>query len=113
MKTPEGLIKDKIRKWLREQGAYVFSPTQTGYGQQTVDLICCVDGKFLAIEVKAPGKKPTARQLIIIDEIIESRGMALVAWSLQDVVEMVQPLLSHRQIDWKAFQEFQDFKKKA
>lgn len=85
MKTPEGLIKDKIRKWLREQGAYVFSPTQTGYGQQTLDLLCCWEGHFIAIEVKSPKGKLTARQAGIGSEIFSAGGEAWVARDVQEV----------------------------
>jgi hypothetical protein len=83
LKTPEAAIKDQIRKWLKEQGAYVFSPTQMGYGMQTVDLLACWGGLFIAIEVKAPGKKPTARQLQILGEIDKARGKAIWVDSLQ------------------------------
>lgn len=84
MKTSEGVIKDKIRAWLREQGAYVFSPTQQGYGQQTVDLLACMDGQFCAYEVKRDAKaKPTARQIAILKEIKKAGGHAMVVWGLQ------------------------------
>lgn len=86
MKTPEGLIKDKIRKWLREQGAYVFSPTQMGYGQQTVDLLVCWKGDFIAIEVKAsPKHKPTARQEQVMADVISSGGRVIVASEVDHV----------------------------
>jgi hypothetical protein len=89
MKTPEGAIKDKIRAWLRTQGAYVFSPTQMGYGLQTLDLLVCWHGNFIAIEVKAPGKKLTARQAIIADEINDARGIVIVARSLEEVIRIM------------------------
>jgi len=31
-------------------------------GAQKLDLMCCVEGRFLYLEVKRPGGKPTARQ---------------------------------------------------
>ena len=89
MKTPEGKIKDDIRKWLREQGAYVFSPTQMGYGAQTLDLLVCWKGSFVAIEVKAPGKKPTARQQVIFNEINTARGRVIVASELAHVTKFL------------------------
>ena len=58
MKTPEAAIKDQIRKWLKEQGAYVFSPTQMGYGMQTVDLLACWGGLFIAIESRRRVRNP-------------------------------------------------------
>jgi hypothetical protein len=85
MKGPEGIIKDKIRKWLEEQGAYVFSPVQMGFGRQTVDLLVCWNGKFVGIEVKAPGKKTTKRQDEIINQIRRAEGAAFVVSSLEEV----------------------------
>jgi hypothetical protein len=84
MKGPEAIIKQKIRKWLEQQGAYVFSPVQMGFGKQTLDLLVCWRGRFIAIEVKAPGKNPTKRQELIINEIRRSGGGAFVARSLED-----------------------------
>jgi hypothetical protein len=89
MMTPEGYIKKQIRDWLHEHGAYVFSPVQQGYGASTLDILCCWEGKFVAIEVKAQGKKPTDRQLAIMAQIIAAGGIAIVAWSLTDVLEML------------------------
>jgi hypothetical protein len=87
LKTPEGKIKNQIRKWLHEQGAYVFSPVQMGYGVQMLDLLVCWKGNFIAIEVKAPDKKLTARQAVIAADIRDAGGRAIVAHSLQDVVD--------------------------
>jgi hypothetical protein len=41
----------------------------TGYGIPGLDFYICAFGKFLAIETKAPGKKPTARQTLTINEL--------------------------------------------
>lgn len=89
MKGPEAIIKDEIRAWLRAQGAYVFSPVQQGYGMQTLDLLVCWGGKFVAIEVKAPGKKPTPRQVNIMVEIENTKGLAFWVESLSDVKEVL------------------------
>jgi hypothetical protein len=85
MITPEGRIKKQIRDWLREQGAYVFSPVQQGFGQQSLDLLVCWRGDFVAIEVKAPGNKPTKRQELIADQIKAAGGITVLAYTLDDV----------------------------
>jgi hypothetical protein len=83
MKTPEGRVKDEIRKWLKEQGAYVFSPVQTGMGSRTLDLLVCWEGKFVGIEVKRPGGKATRLQLQIIGDIRMAWGRAFCTDSLE------------------------------
>jgi Holliday junction resolvase len=78
-KTPEGKIKDAVVKLLKAHGVYYFFPATHGYGRSGVpDIVCCVKGHFLAIECKAPGKKPTALQEREMDRIGEAGGVALV-----------------------------------
>lgn len=43
------------------------------------------DGKFLAIEVKLPGKKPTENQQKFLNWINEKGGISFVATSKEDV----------------------------
>jgi hypothetical protein len=83
MKTPEGRVKDEIRKWLKEQGAYVFSPVQTGLGSRTLDLLVCWHGRFVGIEVKRPGKVATRLQAQIITNIQDAGGEAFCVDSLE------------------------------
>jgi Holliday junction resolvase len=78
--TPEGRIKAKVVKILRDEGVYYFFPATHGYGRSGVpDVICCVAGKFLAIECKAGTNKPTALQVHEIEQIRSAGGVAVVA----------------------------------
>ena len=76
MKTPEARVKDAVRKYLKEIGAYQFSPVQMGIGTTTLDILCCIRGKFVGIEVKAEGEKPTARQELTMQAIRDAGGIA-------------------------------------
>ena len=42
-------------------------------------------GRFLAIEVKRSGKKPTALQQAYLDQVRDAGGLALVATSIDDL----------------------------
>jgi len=66
MKTPEGKLKDQIKAFLKERGAYYYMPVPSGYSTPTVDFVGCYHGFFFAIEAKAPGQKPTSRQIATI-----------------------------------------------
>ena len=56
--TPEATVKRKIKAWLTERGIYYCQPIGTGLGASGIpDIICCHDGRFVALEVKAPGKR--------------------------------------------------------
>lgn len=76
MKTEEGALKDKIKAWLKNRNAYFFMPVQMGYGSTTVDFLCCVNGKFVGVETKAEGKKPTPRQELTIADIRKAGGIS-------------------------------------
>ena len=78
--TPEKKVKDKIVKVLKEEGAYYFFPATHGFGRSGVpDIVCCVNGYFLAIEVKTGTNKPTALQVREIEAIRRYNGVAVVA----------------------------------
>lgn len=77
--TPEALVKKKIRKILDEAGVYYAMPIGTGYGNSGVpDFLCCVNGKFIAIEAKAGKGKTTALQESHLSRIRSAGGVALV-----------------------------------
>jgi pantoate kinase len=77
--TPEAKVKAKIRKILDEHGVYYAMPIGTGYGNSGVpDFLCCVRGKFLAIEAKAGKGTTTALQEAHIARIKECGGHAVV-----------------------------------
>jgi Holliday junction resolvase len=78
--TPEKKVKNKIIEVLKEEGVYYFFPATHGFGRSGVpDIICCVNGYFLAIEVKAGTNKPTALQVREIEAIRRCNGVAVVA----------------------------------
>jgi Holliday junction resolvase len=77
--TPEGKVKAKVVAALKDEGVYYFFPATGGYGRSGVpDIVCCVNGKFLAIECKAGTNKPTALQVREIENIRLSGGIAVV-----------------------------------
>lgn len=77
--TPEGRVKAKVKALLNKYNVYHFMPATGGYGRSGVpDIICCVGGKFLAIECKAGNNKPTALQERELERIEEAGGIAYV-----------------------------------
>lgn len=77
--TPEAKVKEKIKKILKEHNVYFAMPMGTGYGNSGVpDFLCCVNGRFLAIEAKAGKGIPTALQEKNMRDIKAAGGTALV-----------------------------------
>lgn len=83
--TPESKVKAEIIFNLKKRGAYYFMPVQTGYGARTVDILACLDGRFVAIECKAGRNKPTAMQEKTLTDVRACGGVAVVAYSWEDV----------------------------
>ena len=80
MATPESKVKNEVKKQLEKHKGYVngFWPVPYGYGESHLDWVGCAYGFFVAIEVKAPGKKPTPRQKHRIEGVKVACGIALV-----------------------------------
>ena len=77
--TPEKKVKDKCVKLLKAYDVYYFFPATHGYGRSGVpDIICCIAGKFVAIECKAGDNKPTALQEKEMADIRKQGGTAVV-----------------------------------
>ena len=78
MSTPEGKVKARVKKRLDAAGAYNHWPVQTGYGAACLDCHGCHNGIYYAIETKAPGKHPTPRQELTMENIRDAGGYVLV-----------------------------------
>jgi hypothetical protein len=77
--TPEGKVKARLKKALKDRDIYYTMPFTAGYGASGVpDVLICHKGRFIGIECKANGNKPTALQGAHIQKINESGGIARV-----------------------------------
>lgn len=79
--TPEAKVKKKLDDMLKkhkDKGVWYYAPQSGIYGRSGVpDRIACVCGKFISVEVKAPGKKhlATALQQQCGKEIMNAGGV--------------------------------------
>ena len=90
----EAEVKKQVKKILKAHGGvYYHMPVLMGYGTPSLDFICCVNGLFFAIETKAPGKKPTARQNLTIKEIEDAGGITFVIDGSPDSYDSLQRFL--------------------
>lgn len=76
--TPEGKVKNEVKKILQEYMAYYFMPVQAGFGMPALDFHCICRGVGFCIETKAPGKKATPRQEVTIIGIEAAGGKCFV-----------------------------------
>lgn len=94
--TPEGKVKEKVRKFLKERRIWFYQPVQNGMGVVGIpDFVCCWNGRFLAIETKAPGKikDTTPNQERVIKEIRAHSGHAIVVDDVEQVAKYLEDVL--------------------
>jgi hypothetical protein len=77
MSTPEGRIKARLDKMLKEEGIWYFSPQAGLYGRAGIaDRVLCAYGRFISVEVKSgPRAKLTKLQEKHASEIIKAHGL--------------------------------------
>lgn len=86
--TPEKKVKNDVNKILDEFKAWRTAPVTGGYGASGIpDILACVNGYFVGIEVKAKRGKVTPLQWGQLDRIVEATGTALIIYpdNLDDV----------------------------
>lgn len=88
--TPEGRIKAKVKRAMASlPRCYRFMPVQNGMGAPSLDFINCIQGIFVAIETKTPGKQLTDRQKATAISIREAGGDVFVIRDDQDIRDMM------------------------
>lgn len=75
-------FENKIKAYIKELGGwYVKYWAGSRFTTEGIpDLICCVNGYFVAIEVKAQNGRPSKLQLHAIHDIRKSYGFAFVVY---------------------------------
>jgi hypothetical protein len=94
--TPESKVKDLIKRRFAEEfpDAYRFCPVQNGMGAPSLDVLYCIPhGIFVALEAKAPGKKPTDRQLLTMEAISAAGGLVYVVDGVASLEEALTDIL--------------------
>lgn len=94
MTTPEGRIKSKLKRRLKkfDLDLWCYMPVQTMYSAPALDFILCFRGRFISIETKAPGKKPTPRQDSTIMRLLRAGADVFVLRTDDDIDKFVQYL---------------------
>lgn len=92
----EKQFENRIKKYLKEQGCWhvkYFANRNTKSG--VPDILACVNGFFVAIEVKGEKGKPSPLQIWNRKKIQEAEGIALILYpdQYEDFKELVAMLL--------------------
>jgi Holliday junction resolvase len=77
-------FENKIKKFLDENNCWYVKYFANGYTKRGVpDLLCCVNGYFLAIEVKAENGKPSELQKWNVSKIRHCGGLSFILYPSQ------------------------------
>ena len=89
-KFNEAKVQTDIMKYLESVGCYVVKVVRANKAGVS-DILACKDGLFIAIEVKATGKKKgvTELQKLHLEMVHASGGIAFVADCVFDVMEEI------------------------
>ena len=74
-------FENKIKKFIEDRGGWqvkFFANQMTRSG--IPDLLCCIDGYFVAIEVKAQHGKPSELQIHHCNKIRKAGGFAFIVY---------------------------------
>jgi hypothetical protein len=99
--TPEGKVKERIKKRLRALGIRYHMPVQNGMGTPTVDFDGCIyRGWGFVIEAKAPGGSLTERQEETFQEVRNAGGAAFMIddsakswWTFEEFIKSVDVIM--------------------
>lgn len=89
-------FENKIKQYLKEQGWWHVKFFANAYTKTGVpDILACVNGYFVGIEVKASNGKPSELQIYNRDQIRESDGICIIVYPDQfDMIKELCDLLS-------------------
>jgi len=86
-------IENQIKRYLDRLGCWYMKVHGSAFQKAGVpDLIACIGGRFVGIEVKRPGGRVSPLQKLNIEEIQRSGGVAFVAYSVEDVRREIEKL---------------------
>lgn len=74
-------FENKIKSYLKSIGAYFIKTHGDRFSRVgTPDIIACVNGHFVAVEVKATTGKPSELQIYHIDQINKAGGYGVILY---------------------------------
>lgn len=77
----EKQYESKIRKYIDELGGWHVKFMGNAFTKAgTPDLLCCINTRFVAIEVKAQNGKPSELQIHALEAVHKAGGFAVLAY---------------------------------
>ena len=89
---PESRLQRKIVEILKTEVGGWWTKVHGGPYQVSgiPDLLGCVNGRFISLEVKRPGNKPTVRQLYVIQALQDNGAVAGIVHSPEEALALLK-----------------------
>jgi len=98
---PEAKLGHKIRDALEKRGAFVFKVHGGPMMMAGLpDLVVCYRGRYIGLEVKMPGNKPSPIQERVGSKIHSALGEWGVVYSVEEAVNFLDSVDSRMRIEW-------------
>lgn len=92
----EKQIENKIKHLLAIRGAYYFKHFGCKFSKAGVpDIIACLNGRFIGIEVKRKDGRLSDLQKIHLDQIKNAGGIGIVARSVEEVENCLNSMITN------------------
>lgn len=86
----EATLTRKVKNWLEVQPDIAFYKASDRYNKGVSDLILCVSGIFVGVELKAENNTASPHQKLFISMVIQAGGVGGVCYTLGEVKTLVE-----------------------
>lgn len=88
-------FENRIKKYIEKNNGWYVKFFANAYTKSGIpDILCCLNGRFLGIEVKQESGKPSELQEFHLQEINKIKGLGILAYpsgfdELKEIIDMV------------------------
>jgi hypothetical protein len=86
----EAELLEKTKEWLGTQPDILVMRICDRYTKGYSDIFLCVDGLFVAIELKDIEGKPSPHQILFLKQVVAHHGIGGVCKTLREVIQYVE-----------------------
>lgn len=91
--TREKNLQDKCVAYLKKHDIYYLNLYGDGFsGKGKPDIVACINGKFVAFELKVKSNKMQDAQIIHKLKIERSKGLHYVPYTLEEFISIIEKL---------------------
>lgn len=92
-------FENRIKKYLEKRGCWFVKFFANAYTSSGIpDILCCVNGRFVGIEVKQESGKPSLLQKVHLKNIGNAGGVGVLAYpsGYEDLKNLIDNLISNK-----------------